>query len=289
MNALPVRRTAAHRERLDAFMAEVLRQHARARRDPEAEAIHDLRVALRRCLSISGPMRRLDAIDDWPAMHRSGRRLFRRLGRLRDLQVQAAWVRHFDPEGGTWPRLGRSLASEEDAARAQAQAAIERWRRRRWERWAAELPARLDRLNGEPVFLLRLAIVQLGRAQALHRLPLGGDRSYHQLRIELKRFRYFLEAFLPAQHGAFLAELKNVQDLLGEAHDLDALEDRLTLQAEGGSGRRHQRGLALIAAARQERFAAYAALSEGSEEPLWPRWRAELLAELARSDDSSSI
>jgi CHAD domain-containing protein len=261
-------------------MAEVLRQHAQARREARPEVVHDLRVALRRCLSISGTLSRLDASAPWPAMHRSGRRLFRSLGRLRDLQVQAAWVRHFDPEQEAWPRLGRALAREEEAAREAAQAAIRRFRRRRWERWSLLLPPRLDRLDAENGFLLRLAIVQLGRAQALHRLPLGRDRAYHQLRLELKRFRYFLEAFLPAQHGDFIDELRAVQDLLGDAHDLDALEDRLVELGGGAAGRRARRGPLLIAAARQERFAAYAALSEAPESPLWPRWRRRLLRQL---------
>ncbi len=288
MNPLPARGPTSHRERLETFMVEVLRQHARARRDPDAEAIHDLRVALRRCLSVSGTLRELDGAADWRSMHRSGRRLFRRLGRLRDLHVQAAWVQHLDPAGEAWPRLSRALAREEEAAREEAQAAIQRFRTRRWERWCAELPPRLDRLDTEPAYLLRLAIVQLGRAQALHRLPLGADRTYHQLRIEIKRFRYLLEALLPTQHGVLLSELKTVQDLLGEAHDLDALEDRLAQQAAAASGRRHRRGLALIAAARQERFAAYAALSEGPQDPLWPRWRTGLLSELARVNGRSS-
>ena len=47
---------------------------------------------------------------------------------------------------------------------------------------------------------------------------------YHRLRIAIKRFRYIVENFLPLQHAAWSDDLKQVQDLLGEVHDLDVWE-----------------------------------------------------------------
>ncbi len=37
----------------------------------------------------------------------------------------------------------------------------------------------------------------------------------------IKRFRYIVENFLPLQHAAWSDDLKKVQDLLGDVHDLD--------------------------------------------------------------------
>jgi CHAD domain-containing protein len=287
MNAIPARGPSSHRERFETFVDEVLLQHARACRQPDGKAIHDLRVAIRRCLSVSAPMLRLDAGADWEGLHRSGRRLFRRLARLRDLQVQEVWLDHFDPRGDSLGALLRKeLGREEKAARERAEAAILRFKRKRWARWREELPPHLDRLEAEPGYLLRLAVAQLGRAQAHHQLPLGGDRRYHLLRIELKHLRYFLEAFLPEFHETLLAELKAVQDLLGEAHDLDVLQDRLAVLAGGEASPRWERWQGHIAAARQQRFDAYAALSAAEGELLWRRWRRSLLVGLGGENGS---
>jgi hypothetical protein len=43
----------------------------------------------------------------------------------------------------------------------------------------------------------------------------------------VKRFRYAVESFLPAQHAAWGPHLKRLQDLLGEGHDLDVLRARI--------------------------------------------------------------
>jgi len=280
MNAIPASGPSSQRERFAAFMAEVLVQHARAKRDPDADSIHDLRVALRRALSVAGPMQRLDAGADWDEMRRAGRRLFRRLGDLRDLHVQAAWVAHFDPAGDSLGELlRRDLAREERATRRRAAKAIAAFRRKRWARWGETLPARLDRLEAEPSFLPRLAITQLGWAQAHHQGDLEAERRYHRLRIELKRLRYFLEAFLPALHAELVGDLKTVQDLLGEAHDLDLLEDRLAALPAAPGAARLARWQGHFTAAKRERLRAYAVLCE--DQALWPRLRQRLLAELA--------
>ena len=47
--------------------------------------------------------------------------------------------------------------------------------------------------------------------------------AFHSLRIGIKRFRYIVENFLPAEHKAWGNDLKEMQDVLGEVHDLDVL------------------------------------------------------------------
>ena len=56
-------------------------------------------------------------------------------------------------------------------------------------------------------------------ARACASFPAG----FHRLRITIKRFRYIVENFLPLQHAAWSDDLKHIQDLLGDVHDLDVL------------------------------------------------------------------
>jgi hypothetical protein len=59
----------------------------------------------------------------------------------------------------------------------------------------------------------------------LHRRALRNRSqvAFHSLRIGIKRFRYIVENFLPQQHAAWSDDLKELQDLLGEVHDLDVV------------------------------------------------------------------
>src|SRR5215831_17291296 len=74
-------------------MNRLLRELRRVRKSADADAVHDLRVAIRRCRSVASVMMEVDGHRAWKAMKRLPRKLFRALGALRDLQVLEAWVK----------------------------------------------------------------------------------------------------------------------------------------------------------------------------------------------------
>src|SRR5579863_2181451 len=59
---------------------------------PDKDAVHDLRVAIRRCRSVAAVMREVDPDPAWHAMRRLPKKLFRKLGELRDTQIMDEWV-----------------------------------------------------------------------------------------------------------------------------------------------------------------------------------------------------
>jgi CHAD domain-containing protein len=81
------------------WMDRVLEEHAKLGDHLSADPVHDLRVALRRCILIADIMKDLDPGGDWKPMRRAGKRLFRQLGALRDTQVLTEWVERLGTPG----------------------------------------------------------------------------------------------------------------------------------------------------------------------------------------------
>src|SRR5713226_10081911 len=88
---------AEHRG-LSFWMHRVLEELANVRSSPDSDAVHDLRVAIRRCRSLASVMEEVDRDPAWPEMRKVARKLFRGLGALRDAQVMAGWVKNLAPE-----------------------------------------------------------------------------------------------------------------------------------------------------------------------------------------------
>ena len=74
------------------WMQRALEECERVSADFGPDPVHDLRVSLRRCRSLADGLMVLDPDPSWKSMKRAGRRLFQRLGALRDVQVMMEWV-----------------------------------------------------------------------------------------------------------------------------------------------------------------------------------------------------
>ncbi len=243
-------------------MLRVLEECEHVSADFGPDPVHDLRVSLRRCRSLADGLMALDPDPNWKAMKKAGKRLFQRLGDLRDVHVMMEWIEKLEPtrvgagdpsaslragsrallpsaplreaspnKSSTNPldpaaeALLKILTAREREQKLEAHAALEEFDRKQWRHWSKSLPARAARVRlGSPLFK-HLALERWTTARELHNRALRNRSqvAFHTLRIGLKRFRYIVENFLPAEHKAWSDDLKEMQDLLGEVHDLDVL------------------------------------------------------------------
>lgn len=211
---------------LDFWMGRVLAECESVSAGFAPDPVHDLRVALRRCRSMADGLIAMDPDPSWKQMKKSGKRLFQALGELRDVQVMEEWVHLLATPGDpVAARLLQMFAVRETASRELASQALQAFDRKQWRRWSRSLPRRAARVRPGSLLFRHLALERWTAAYSLHRRALRShsQTAWHQLRIAIKRLRYVVENFLPAQHAVWIKDLKELQDLLGEVHDLDVL------------------------------------------------------------------
>jgi CHAD domain-containing protein len=260
------------------WMQRVLKECARVERDLSADAVHDLRVALRRCRSLASGLSEVDSDRAWRDMRRESRKLFRRLGALRDLHVQVEWLQKLAPEDDPLRQILLELmASRESELRSETAAALEEFDGKQWQAWSRLLPERARRLPPDGLVAQHLALERWEEARSMHRRALRNRNpaAWHELRIGIKRFRYTVENFLPARYAQWGKDLKRLQDLLGEVHDLDVLRDTLAEAGAALDAGAQARWDVLIDRERQARLDEYRRGMAGRG-ALWPMWRSEL-------------
>ncbi len=305
--------TATKTTGLRYWMQRVLEECDRVSSGFAVDPVHDLRVSLRRCRSMADGLMAMDPDPDWKAMKRAGKRLFQRLGALRDVQIMMDWIEKLHPAPSpTVPGEGtasqqssnssgeafdsrsgkpeehhhhdpvahallRILEARETEQKHEARAALEEFDRKQWRHWSKSLPQRAARLRPGAAVFKHLALERWMAARELHNRALRNRSqiAFHTLRIGIKRFRYIVENFLPAEHKAWSNDLKRMQDLLGEVHDLDvlwatALSSRV-FPDEASRKAWHSR----ILEERTKRIAEYHEKMVGPES-LWNVWRAAL-------------
>lgn len=281
--------------------------------DFSADPVHDLRVALRRCRSLADGMMAMDPNRDWKAMKKAGKQLFQRLGALRDVQIMMEWTEKLEiaratvhpgdspallpttaRDSGTTQGLATAepavspqdlaahalvqiLRAREAEQKHEARAALAEFDRKQWRQWSKTLPLRAARIRPGSAVFKHLALERWTAARELQTTALRNRSqvAFHTLRIGIKRFRYIVENFLPAEHRAWSDDLKHMQDLLGEVHDLDVLWSTAlsshVFPDEASRKAWHVR----ILAERTKRIDEYRQKTTGPDS-LWNVWRAGL-------------
>lgn len=260
------------------WMERVLEECDRASDTFAPDPVHDLRVALRRCRSMADGLLALDPDKRWKQMKKAGRRLFRSLGELRDVHVMMEWVAKLgDPDDPVSHALQHYLLQREEQLKSQAAASLQNFDRKQWAKWSRTLPVRARRFHEGSVLFQHLALERWTAAHHLHRAALRtrSQVALHNLRIGIKRFRYIVENFLSEQHAAWKSDLKELQDLLGEVHDLDVLwTTAIRIKAFHDAGLR-SRWHDKIVQERSHRVQQYESKMTG-EQTRWTVWRSAL-------------
>ncbi|HXM94274.1 MAG TPA: CHAD domain-containing protein [Candidatus Dormibacteraeota bacterium] len=277
VTTIPSRARSEHRG-LIFWMNRVLKQAKEIRSSSEPDLVHDLRVAIRRCRSLAAVMAEVDPDPAWPEMRKVGHKLFRKLGDLRDGQVLDEWIAKLGPEGNPLrEQLHDSFKAEEPKLHDAVVRVAERFDEKSWKRLARRLRQRSSLVPAGSLAAECLALERFQEAKELHACALRTERSktWHALRIGLKRFRYTVEGLLPEHYAAWHKNLKRVQDLLGDIHDLDVLTETIK-DAETADTHAFSKVLKeKIQKERHERIQTYRHLTLGKT-GLWNEWRLAL-------------
>jgi CHAD domain-containing protein len=273
--AIATRAPIEHRD-LAYWMSRALEELGELRSDPSVDAVHDFRVALRRCRSVAAAVAEIDPHPDWGEMRGCARKVFRSMGELRDAQMAEEWLEQLVPEPDPVKLLVLdSVKRTQGTALAKALHFAERFDGERWAELAKVLCSRLRKIPVDGEAARCLALERLEEAHELHRRALRTESAapWHQLRIGLKRFRYTLELLVPSLHAKWIPSLKRVQDLLGDVHDLDTLV-ALAGDSRGAGGPGLEAILReRVEVIRQEKLQAYRQQALGSTS-IWQNWQA---------------
>lgn len=259
-------------------MNRVLEELGSLHTSPDPDTVHDLRVAIRRCRSLAAVMAEVDLDPAWPEMRKLARRLFRGLGALRDAQVMEEWIKKFGAEDD--PLRAQLLSSIESDERRLTESALRvaaKFDEKEWTRLERHLRQRIRLIPVGGLAAECLALERFEEAKELHNRALRTEKPkpWHALRIGIKRFRYTVEGFLPDHYAAWSENLKRVQDLLGDVHDLDVFAEMLEQARTSETSELSQAWEEKVSLQRHERMETYRQITLGKTS-LWIDWRHNL-------------
>jgi CHAD domain-containing protein len=260
------------------WMERVIAERDKASKSFDVDAVHDLRVALRRCRSMADGFQGVDGDPTWRKMRKAGKVIFSALGDLRDTQVLLEWIERLRSAcPPVAERLNSYCLQREAELKTTAAEVIDGFDADRWLQWAQKLEQRVQSIGNPTEVFQVLALERYEAARELHSRALRNRSkvALHELRIGIKKLRYIVENFLPEQERSWGKDLKNIQDLLGEVHDLDVLWDTARQVHAFASLQERQLWYAAVSRERTQRVQAYREKMVGRSS-LWQEWRSGL-------------
>jgi CHAD domain-containing protein len=261
---------------LEVWMDRVSERAERVLPEWNANDVHDLRVALRRSRTMADALSEVNPGSGWRKLKKTSRDLFQALGDLRDSQVERAAVKRLGSASDPLRQhLLRLLSCQERERQASAEQALDRFDCKEWKKLTRKLGSKSRFFPLESVVFQRLAVGRLNESVELYRRARErrSRASWHRLRIGLKTFRYIVENFLPQRYEVWAVDLKRMQDLLGDVHDLDVLRSAIRKHASKVNPAIVAQWTQKIDAERKARLREFLTMTTGEESP-WLVWRA---------------
>lgn len=225
----------------------VLSQLEAVQADDDPEAVHDMRVAIRRLRSVLVVAEPFFKRKPFRRTSRRVRALARALGQVRDADVLLGHLRERYTTVAEDERIGIEglidmIASDRAGARDDLDPVLDAWDgggsyAAEFQRFLGKTKSRSGKVRERErigVVAARAIDDELDRYADCATIldEEGGDAAaFHALRIAGKKLRYTIELFAPVLgEGAedLLTALKTLQGVLGELHDRDVLVDLLS-------------------------------------------------------------
>ncbi len=262
------------------WMQRVVVERQKACKAFDADAVHDLRVAIRRCRSMAEGFQNLNGDPSWGRMRKAGKVVFSALGELRDTQVLLEWIERLRSDcPPVAERLKVHCLQREAELKTVAAGVVDKFDTPRWKQWAQKLEKLVQGTENPAEVFQVLALERYEAAHKLHARALRNrsKTALHELRIGIKKLRYIIENFLPELDQSWGKDLRLIQDLLGEVHDLDVLLETARQIQAFASPQERQQWCAAVSRERTQRVQAYREKMVGRNS-LWKVWRSGLPA-----------
>jgi CHAD domain-containing protein len=267
-------------ELISAFKA-FRRRWRKCRSKPSEKAVHELRVECRRLLAELELLSALGLVTPVEGIRLATRKLLSALAKLRDAQVQRAYLKDRDLKLPDCAWLERGLRRAVLHQRRRVVDKLEDFAAPRRLREVRELARTVRLSRKEPQLVERDATLTMRtldnsfrRVSALAAIAdPKSPATLHAVRIAFKTFRYqveFLAPLLGYVSDTHLRRLRSFQTVFGEFNDADAMAERI---AQLRADHPKRKGLVALEKAVRKRgrpLLRRAVAAMGRLETLWP-------------------
>jgi CHAD domain-containing protein len=227
--------------KLDAWLDDLADAIPRVIHEVDSEAVHDLRVALRRIRSLLRVVRSVFGRFHVKMIRDDLKRVADATGSLRDEEVLVETIDALDLSEADREALGPWLARRGEQERSLRRSVIRMLESDCLEppmkhlRALLHLPVRSGRDKEAHRFARNVVFVVQGQVEALRTADVDNVVAMHDLRIAFKRLRYAVEALgpvLPPELRAWRQVATKFQKVLGNLHDQDVAMDTVRAAAD---------------------------------------------------------
>jgi CHAD domain-containing protein len=221
---------------LDKSWKQVSAAWKKARTKTSEGSVHDLRVSTRRLIAMLDMTQALSKDNHIPKLQRRFKKVLKRMGPVRDVQVQLGTVSRLR-QAGLVQDFKRTLEKRERRAVSKIRKQLVKPAKRRLSAGVKDVRSEFTRvqrkLNDDAVHRSIERTLKARRNDFLtarRRFQPADEDTLHQMRIALKKYRYSVEAALPVLANSAkerAREMQAFQKLLGDTRDVELLRAEL--------------------------------------------------------------